>query len=885
MSTRSTRQRGRVSYVEAYSDDSDAPESAEEVEEREDDDVDWSPTNKNKRQRTNKGKGKKGKKGKKNESDSDSSSEGEDNDDDDEGDEEEDDQYNSGVNFSTKVPYEIVAEIFSYLSPRELLIFDTSCKSFHSILSGPDSRSLWIKARTYLNVDIPDIDIGDVTEPQLANLLFNRECESCGEGVVQTPDLYLCVRFCPACRESNWVKVEDISKLYPDFHPATAQAVSTTNFAAKNDRYRKTAAYTLYNELQKVNEELEHLELLDAMEQPLASEDEDNDGESEEGGGGGASGSTGRNTRIGGRSTRGKINYAVDVDTTAETAKKKKRSQRFKRSWRTYTRNFGERLEEQVIESFSPRIREYLLKQKERHSKWKKVANALVRILAAFEDVLEDERKFAFVSTRKAVQKRRSSIERKLKKKGFKRTDFSDDVWIENPLVNSPSVLGSKEWRKIKKRLTKLAGQSIANQLWQSAVTAARNRFENEKETKVREAAARRLARLEAMEDDAGAEEEEEDDEDDSGDDLEEGEGGERKDWKQKLLSKPQSVPKKVWRYVLPHLEQLVTSEVNLAEVDPSSSKGLSNSRKKVEPAERDRLSMLTYEQRQHKNNFFKAKYEKIVEMHETPEERSVLPLYSRFLHLPAVKELYYDNPLYATQSNVEEERVKADRIYEKKLDEILEEVAQYAVDIVVYVVETVLTATGEMDEEEVANLDIVELLGNVEQGKMTPNRLIDGQFFNRPTSFVFCGLCHGKFGAFSTVLEHQHDRHGDKNASLPYSPTRAQLFPLELSIQASIAVSAPLEVTDVDPKSDDPVNKLNDAVKGKMLVFDNQPKGWGKKSVKGEDWNDLLLRVHQIAEAEDKKGAILPAPTLILREKNGRERRREAWGRGYYRW
>ncbi|GAA5899694.1 F-box protein [Sporobolomyces salmoneus] len=887
MSTRSTRQRGRVSYVEAYSDDSDAPESAEEVEEREDDDVDWSPTNKNKRQRTNKGKGKKGRKGKKNESDSDSSSEGEDDDEEDE-EEDEDDQYNSGVNFSTKVPYEIVAEIFSYLSARELLIFDSSCKSFHSILSGPDSRALWVKARTNLDVNIPDIDIGDVTEPQLANLLFNRECESCGEGVVKTPDVHVCVRLCPACRESKpvfslsvWVKVEDVSKLYPDFHAATAQAVSTTNYSAKNDRYQGSAAYALHNELHKVNEELEHLELLDATKQPLADEGEDDDGESEGGGGGGASGSTGRNFRIGGRSSRGKVNYAVDVDTTAETAKKVKRANYYKRSWRTYRQNVGGRLEEEVIESFSPRIREYLRTQKERHEGWKKVAEVLVKTLTAFERVLADEQKASSISTRSAIQRRRNSIERKLMKKGFNRSSFADDVWTQHPLIKSPMELTDQEWRRIKKRVTKVAGKSLAHHRWQSAVSAARQRVADAEETKVREGAARKLARL--MEEGQG-EDDDDDDEaqegDEDGEDEKGGEAGEPKDWKQKLLSRPQSITKKIWKYVLPHLEDLVTSEVKLAKVDSRSSR---KSRRKVEPVHRAPLSMLTFEQLQQKNDFFKAKYDKIVDMYdESLEEQSVLPLYSRFLHLPTVKELYYDIPLYATQSNVVDERVKADRIFEKKLEEILEEVAQYALDTRVHLVETVLAATGEMDEEEIANLDIIELLGDVEQGKPTPNRLINKGFFRRPTSFVFCGLCDDHFGKLSDVLRHQHDRHNLRFASLPYSPTQAQLFPIELSIHASIAVSGLYEIAEVDPEGERPINNLRKAVKGKMLVWNNQKSTRYYKSIRAEDYERLLRRIHQLSKTEEKAGGILDAPILTLRDKTDRERRREAWGNYY---
>ncbi|GAA5892863.1 F-box protein [Sporobolomyces salmoneus] len=879
MSTRSTRQRGRVSYVEAYSDESDAPESAEEVEEQEDDE--WSPTHRNKRQRANKGKSKKGKKGKKNDAQSDSSSEGED--DDDEEEEEGDDQeFNGGVNFSEKVPYEIVAEIFSYLSPRELLIFDTSCKSFRSILSGPDSRSIWVKARKNVDIKLPEIDIGDISERQLANLLFNKECENCGKGVVKIPDVYLCKRFCPACRESNWIKIEDIPKNYPDFHAATPQAVAITQFSAKDDRYQGSSSYALYTELHDVNEELASLELLDAPIRPLADEQQEEEDAEDESGEGGASGSTGRKSRSGGRSSRGKVNYAVDSDEDSSTSKKLIKARRFKRYGSRYYLEVAHELEEEVMQSFSPSVKEYLKKQTERHEKWEKVAARLVELHNAWNTILATERKAAIASSRLAVQKRRATIERKLMKKGFKRENFSDEVWTQSSLVNSPTVLGDEEWSRIKKRLKKLAGHSIANQLWQTVLDAARQRFEGEEQVKVRQAAAKRLARL--MENDQ--EEEEGGDVDDDDDNVgeeeasegessrNENEGG-KKDWKKKLLAKPKSVNKKdgkVWKYVLPHLEKLTSAEVNLAEVNPHSSQ---KSRRKVEPVERNPLSILTPDQLEYKNNFFKEKYDKIVDMYDTPEKQSLLPLYSRFLHLPTVKDLYYENPLYATQSNVPVERQKADAIWAQKLDEILEEIAQYAVDARVYFVETVLTATGEMDEEEVAKLDTVELLGNVEQGKQT--RLVDAAFVHRPSSFVFCGLCGKRFGEFARILEHQHEAHNHRSASLPYSPTRDELFPFELSIQVSIALSALLDVTNVDLNSDRPVRAIKKAVKGKTLVWSNQPPGLGKKTAKGEDWASLLGRIHRRAKAEDEKeGGILAAPVIVLRKKNGREQYQE---------
>ncbi|GAA5964077.1 hypothetical protein JCM3765_000893 [Sporobolomyces pararoseus] len=869
MSTRSTRKKGRISYKEDTPDESDAVESSQEEE---DDEDEFTLSKKKKKQPTQKkGKGKRGKQ--ESQSDSDSTSDGEEDSDtgsDGQGDDEEDTK--AGVDFSRKVPYEIVAEIFSYLTPRELLTFNNSSKSFHSILSGPSSRTLWAKSRK--NLGIPAVELDNVTEQQLATLLFDKRCESCNVGKVERPDLYLCKRFCPACREANWVKVNDIEKLYPDFHAAVSQAVPTTNFSAKNDSWRISTAFAAYDDLRNVNEHLEHLELLDAANQPLTDEEEDDEGDSEEGS---ASTSSGSRTRAGGRSTRTRINYAVDADSSKETSKKLKRANRLKHSWRPYRKQLGAQLEAQINQSFSPRVQEFLKKQKEHFEEWQILASKLTDSLSSIEAILKTEAAESEVALRKAVQLRRSSIESKLRKKGFKRWSFNDSIWINNDLVRSSRLLTDEEWMKIKKRLKKLAGQGIANQLWREALADARRVVEKKKQSEVLEAAKKKLARLQAVKD--VGDDEEEDDELDSDEEGEEEEQQMSEAWKAKVLKKPKKLSTKVWKYVRPHLEDLASSQVD-REDSPSSSTSFTPQITKEDNA----LRLLSYDQAQAKLNFFSDKYQKIVDLQPSSDQQFALPLFSRFLHLPSVKELYYSNPFYGAQSKVKAEKEKADKVWEKKLEEILEECEQYGVDTLAHVVETVLSTTTNIDPKKLSRLDITHLLSDAELEK--PNALIDGNFFSRPSSFVICGICRYALGPVDSIHEHQHEKHTSRYATLSSSPSRSELFPLELSIEASCAVSAVFEVADVKMDNRFAMQEVKAALEGKILLWDNQPKGLGKKSTKAEDWKELVCKIHRTALEEERQGRVLAAPILVLRNKSAREIRRERWGRGLYgRW
>ncbi|GAA5981672.1 hypothetical protein JCM5350_000450 [Sporobolomyces pararoseus] len=877
MSTRSTRKRGRVSYKEDTPDESDAVESAPEEE---DDEDEFTLGNKKKKPRNQKkGKGKRGKQ--ESDSDSDSTSDGdEDSNSGSDGEGDDDEDTNEGVDFSQKLPYEIVAEIFSYLTPRELLIFNNSSKSFHSILSGPSSRALWAKSRKRLK--IPAVELEGITEQQLATLLFDKECELCGKEV-DHPDLSLCKRYCLSCREEYWIKLDDVPKLYPDFHPATTQAVRSTSFSAKarySRQYRGSNKYSLYSHLLAASEELENLETLDAAGQALTddeeeaqdedqTEDQDEENESEDeardsdedGAQGAASGSAGSTDQLGRRSARvsrrggAKINYSGGSLTIEEASKMMKRSRRLKSRWWAGARALGDQLETELEDSFSPRVKRYLSEQKKRFEEWEEIARRLQPCIETIENYFDSQEKASKLTLRKTAQLRRSMIESKLMLFGFKRWSFADRVWTSNKLVDAPEFLTDQEYTKLKKRFKKLAGKSIANQLWHSATKFARQDFVNKKQAQKLRIAEKKVARLEASF--AQHEGGQEDTEMEAGEEEaaeEEQQVVDTGEWRVKMLEKPKKIAQKVWKYVLPQLEKFATSDFDL----------IATQAREVE----DPLSILTREEREDKRKFFVRKYQKIVDMQTTEAQQEFLPIFNRFLHLPSVHELYYHNPLYAARSSAKEEKEKADKVWEKKFDEILEECEQYGVDTLAYAVETILSTTTEIDPEELSRLDITHLLTQVELEK--PNALIDENFFDRPSSYLICSICQHFCGSLTSVLDHQHDKHNSDYPTLPSTSTSlspSEFYPFESSTVASSAIDAVFQLAESTPHDSNSLDDLEEVFRGKQLEWENSG-----HALAAEDWSQLVCLVHRFSS-----NRTFETPVFILRGRTPREARLEA--------
>lgn len=192
-------------------------------------------------------------------------------------------------------------------------------------------------------------------------------------------------------RDRSWIKLEDAAKTCPDLHPATTQAVRTTKRSAKTFRWH-ASAYALFSDLHAASEHLEHLELLDSSKGSLhasfqgekdeAEEDEEDDEDDGDEGGEEISDSpankdsTRSRTRTSRRSTRGTVRYNVDSEFHEGTTKKMKMVRALKRSWRPAENQMGQRLEQELQESWSPLVREHVKKQEGRRKEWEPVSQS-----------------------------------------------------------------------------------------------------------------------------------------------------------------------------------------------------------------------------------------------------------------------------------------------------------------------------------------------------------------------------------------------------------------------------------------------------------------------------------------------------------------------------
>lgn len=687
------------------------------------------------------------------------------------------------------------------------------------------------------------MEIGNVTELQLATLLFDEQCELCHSQNLAWLDIFLCKRFCTACRKANRVKLSDIDRLYPEFHIAVAEAVPTTFSPDGGNAGSGRERYSTYNHLQVANEQLEYLELLDATHQPLNDEQAD-EGVAGQGLASTSNVSVSRAGRL--RSNCARISCAVDSDTSGEPYKKLKRARQLKAHRGTSARQLGSQMQQEVYESFSPRVREYLATQQDRNDKWKKYARILSALLDDIHKMLGQGRRAAAYAQESAMKERRKTIEAELAQEGFECSLFDGDTFYASDLLSVPSAFTAEEWKRTKGKLKRLAGLSVATRIWKRALDAFRRETIARERAQAVVIAEGRLARLEAGENDASGS--------CDGSNLDMSNVQRLKKWKVDILVRPKRIPTRVWNYVLPHLRDFASSFSDTV----------------VSRTIKADLSILSAQQMIVKYDYFRNKYQQILDMQSTESRRHSIPQFYRFLYLPTVEQLWSQNPLFAARSDNQTEKDRADKIYEARFDDIVEDIQQYAIDTHVHVISILLSATTNKAPAEIDKLDLVHCLCDAEREK--PTAYVDHNFFSRPSSYVICAICKGYLGSLDDVLRHLHDRHNGRPYSYVALPSPKPFFPFELSVQASKALSEMFKLACCSIRKEPTADVVDNAFKGKMLEWRNQPRELGKKSVPAESWREIVCRIHRIVSKTAKSGQILDKPILKLRRKTARE-------------
>ncbi|GAA6041497.1 hypothetical protein JCM8097_001906 [Rhodosporidiobolus ruineniae] len=336
------------------------------------------------------------------------------------------------VDFSKVLPPEIVAEVLSYLKPYTLYHLSTLSKTLHSFFIGPHTKSTWRKA--FEVQELPKLNGEEVDGRRLASLLYDEQCELCGQSV-EAGDRHFLVRLCLNCRTANWVSSKEVGagKNDDEFHPAVSQCAMSTPLPAKNARYGRADQYYYRPDLLLMDEVLVHLQLEDdlAAANPLKADS--------------------------GPSTR-------------EVSKSLKAARRLQRwNWGGYKER-ATAMEAALTEKWTPRVKEFVLERMELRKERKKLAVWIEdRQLPGYRHQDFEGQTFQ-VLTRNL---RRQALEDKVVEDGvFGRNDLHHG-FANNALVTKAEPLTDGVFEQIKEYLYYVIGKDVA------AITFNRSRSKN----------------------------------------------------------------------------------------------------------------------------------------------------------------------------------------------------------------------------------------------------------------------------------------------------------------------------------------------------------------------------------------------------------------------
>ncbi|ORY88582.1 hypothetical protein BCR35DRAFT_350828 [Leucosporidium creatinivorum] len=125
------------------------------------------------------------------------------------------------------LPMEILGEILSHLNPPMLIRLSRMAKVFRSLLMTKTSRVIW--RRAFDNDGIGELEAPDWSEPKLASLIWDKECELCGRQKVHKICYALRKRVCDACFKTNLSTPGQILAEHPELHPDTFKCCPFTD--------------------------------------------------------------------------------------------------------------------------------------------------------------------------------------------------------------------------------------------------------------------------------------------------------------------------------------------------------------------------------------------------------------------------------------------------------------------------------------------------------------------------------------------------------------------------------------------------------------------------------------------------------------------------------
>ncbi|BGP42557.1 hypothetical protein JCM10449v2_006569 [Rhodotorula kratochvilovae] len=690
------------------------------------------------------------------------------------------------VDFSKVLPVETLAEIFSHLHPASLLNLLSLSRSFRTILKSTTLAPVWraamrpeasspILGKPTLDTrwTVPKVGGEDMDQIKLAAVMFDKECEYCGERNVARGDRYLLVRLCVDCRTRNLISVADVpkDKAYQDLHPATLQCIVSTPLPPHSTRWaRSQRSWVLPSDLLDISESLEELQLED---------DADADG------------------------------YCEDLVDAKTVQKGLSRAKRLKRRWYGDGKKRADAIEKNLVKKYTPRVREFVLERKELQKDRIKLAEWIEYAESLYESRTQEQLAGKAHDDR-LRSARGSAVEQRVAKAGvFKPNTTQFYSLRSHSLVDRPEPLTDDIWNAIAPAVNRFVARNVAQNIFAKCSKKNAQDFDS-------------------------------DDEDG-------------------LLKKPKTVTKEGWKYVRPELVKLAKEWKVQVKEQAVRKKELKAQAPQLKPA-----------QIAAKDEFFRDRYDKAFQMSADKATGNTMPRYGEFLLLPTVAELYADRKF--ANSTAEEDREGDIQLWgDACLDDVLAEMASYAIDTRCEALRLILAATTELGDA-LDDFDLVEALQDQEQ--------YGEAFFARASSYVSCGLCFNMFGPLGDVLAHVHKAHPLNSAfSAKKWATATSLDDftpkVDLSLEVACAWSALLDLAGV--KDADRVVKkeeLDKAFKDKKLVWENGPRGTQGRST----WDEIIPRVTVAARAAHASGDVLDVPVIARKDLSWRERWRASY-------
>ncbi|KPV77105.1 uncharacterized protein RHOBADRAFT_42316 [Rhodotorula graminis WP1] len=114
------------------------------------------------------------------------------------------------------MPLDLLVEVAQHTDPPTLLAMSRTNKLMHNLFARRSAAPIWAAVRR--NVDFPELEASDLSEMQLASLVFDRNCHLCGRGRAVIVDYALRIRWCKPCERANLVRKGDLRLQEPAVH-------------------------------------------------------------------------------------------------------------------------------------------------------------------------------------------------------------------------------------------------------------------------------------------------------------------------------------------------------------------------------------------------------------------------------------------------------------------------------------------------------------------------------------------------------------------------------------------------------------------------------------------------------------------------------------------